>query len=449
MFSTHPKSNMWSERNELSPHEIPLFSNKKYEFKCHKCLHYFMASLDKVARSCSPHFCPYCNGKKLCDNCDLCYNRSFASHEKSKYWSNKNITEPRKVFKGSIKEYMFGCEVCKHEFKAALRYVTKKEKGVWCPYCANIRLCDKEDCEICYNKSFASHEMSKKWSKKNSLNPRQVFRRSRKKFLFDCDCNHEIDMMLDSIINTGKTKCCPYCSDMILCNREDCQLCYNKSFASNPKCEWWSERNKINPRMVFNGSSCKYEFKCKKCQKYFSSIIYNITKRTFLGNCALCQNKTEKILFEFIETKFPDVVYQYKPQWCESYITKKLLPFDIFIPSLNIIVEIDGSQHFRQILNWDSVEHNQSKDLYKMKLAYDEGISIIRIPHEYVFVVNNFKKYKDEILKVLIPYEKPQIIYICDDDRYSHFQKYNFETDEIPIIVPNIKFDKDQDAIII
>ena len=33
-----------------------------------------------------------CNSKRLCANkeCQICFENSFASHEKSKYWSNKN-----------------------------------------------------------------------------------------------------------------------------------------------------------------------------------------------------------------------------------------------------------------------------------------------------------------------------------------------------------------------
>jgi len=37
--------------------------------------------------------CSYCGGKKLCDNneCTECFEKLFASHEKSKYWSKKII----------------------------------------------------------------------------------------------------------------------------------------------------------------------------------------------------------------------------------------------------------------------------------------------------------------------------------------------------------------------
>ena len=35
----------------------------------------------------------------------LCFNRSFTSHEKSKYWSSKNTILPRQIVQGSGIKY--------------------------------------------------------------------------------------------------------------------------------------------------------------------------------------------------------------------------------------------------------------------------------------------------------------------------------------------------------
>ena len=50
------------------------------------------------------------NTKQLCDkvDCQTCFDKSFASHEKSKFWSSKNgDVKPRQVFKGSSNKYWF------------------------------------------------------------------------------------------------------------------------------------------------------------------------------------------------------------------------------------------------------------------------------------------------------------------------------------------------------
>jgi len=134
------------------------------------------------------------------------FERSFASHEKSKYWSNQNTEQPRDVFKCSNKKYSFDCD-CGHTFDSTLSHINN---GSWCPYCSNPprKLCNETSCLSCYNNSFASHEKSKYWSSRNTEIPRNTFKNSNKKFCFDCDCGHTFDSALYSI-NNGQW--CPYC----------------------------------------------------------------------------------------------------------------------------------------------------------------------------------------------------------------------------------------------
>ena len=112
-----------------------------------------------------------CNSRRLCENekCQTCFENSFASHDKSKYWSDKNCNlKPRQVFKKTTKKYWFDC-VCEHSFENTLCNITNHNQ--WCPYCTNKKLCEREDCQGCFEKSFASHEKSKYWSGDNELKP--------------------------------------------------------------------------------------------------------------------------------------------------------------------------------------------------------------------------------------------------------------------------------------
>ena len=135
------------------------------------------------------------------------YNKSFASQEKSKYWSDKNKEKPRNVFKSSGKKYWFNCDKCKHQFKSS---PNKISNGRWCPYCGLNKLCDDNQCNICFNKSFASQEKSKYWSDKNKENPRKIPKGSHKKYWFNCDkCEHEFEKVIDTV----KCTWCPYCKN--------------------------------------------------------------------------------------------------------------------------------------------------------------------------------------------------------------------------------------------
>jgi hypothetical protein len=65
---------------------------------------------------------------------EIPFDKSFASHEKSKYWSNKNELKPNQVFKSSGKKYIFKCSN-NHEFPCPLNNITGRNR--WCPSCRN------------------------------------------------------------------------------------------------------------------------------------------------------------------------------------------------------------------------------------------------------------------------------------------------------------------------
>eukprot|EP01084_Bolivina_argentea_P068759 125161_1 len=119
------------------------------------------------------------------------------------------------------------------------------------------QLCNDENCNDCQRESFASHEKSKYWSKKNQKNPRDVSKKTQKtKYWFDCDkCNHSFQSKPYNI--TVKGQWCPYCASHKLCNNNNCNNCFEKSFASYEKAKYWSTENKNKPRDVFKASGTK------------------------------------------------------------------------------------------------------------------------------------------------------------------------------------------------
>lgn len=432
-FASHPKSKFLSE-GQLSPKLIQKNSRCKYWFDCKKCGHEFDASPNNIING---SWCPYCANRKLCDNeaCKICFEKSFASNEKSKYWSDKNAKKTRDVFLNARNKYFFKCDICNHIFDIRLDSIFSQYES-WCPYCVNKKLCDEKDCKLCSEKSFASHEKSKWWSDENKKSPREVFKGSSNNYKFNCDkCTHFF-MKKPSSISGNKKAWCPYCANQKLCEDKKCESCFEKSFASHEKIELWSENNITNPRNVFKGSRSKYEFKCNICQLYFYKCLSSMTNKNKINGCPKCKNKTEKKIYDWLLLYDSKTIHQYKIKWLKSPLTRRFLPFDFFIPKVNIILEVDGDQHFRQVSNWDSHKHTQSKDLYKMKIAYDNGITIIRLPIDYIYKESLFKKYKQKILDELYERDKPEIIYLCEDDRYDHFKEFNFNGDIIPKIVP-------------
>jgi very-short-patch-repair endonuclease len=157
------------------------------------------------------YWCQYCANKKLCDDekCIECFNKSFASQPKSKYWSDKNILSTRQVFKSSNEKYIFDCK-CGHEFETILSNVFG---GSWCPFCCEppIKLCDDLNCEQCHQKSVAPHPKSKYWSKNNTNKPRDVFKNSNNKYEFKCAHDHVFLMNPNKIVTFNQW--CPFCKN--------------------------------------------------------------------------------------------------------------------------------------------------------------------------------------------------------------------------------------------
>jgi len=214
------------------------------------------------------------------------YEKSFTSHEKAQFWSDKNELKPNEVFKCSNTKFCFNCNICNHEFDISPNNVNT---GYWCPYCVN-KLCDKENCNQCFEKSFNSHDKSKFWSDKNKLTARQVSKNSHKKYWFICECEHEFEMVLSHI---SRGSWCSYCSNppKILCDKEDCYQCFEKSFVSNEKSRYWSNKNKLKPRQVFKSTHDKYWFKCN-CDHEFEAGLNHITNNKW---CPYCCNPPLKL----------------------------------------------------------------------------------------------------------------------------------------------------------
>lgn len=130
---------------------------------------------------------------------------------------------------------------------------------------------------------FSENPQSKYWSKKNNISASQVTSSSGKKYLFDCpECKHEYSMCPKNI--THNNQGCPFCSNKLLCNNDDCKLCFDNSFASHPFANCWSTKNDKTSRQTFKGSSHDAWFKCNECNHEFQ---FRISR----ANCPYCNNK--------------------------------------------------------------------------------------------------------------------------------------------------------------
>ena len=383
-FANSKEADYWSQNNgDITPRDVFRRSDKEYKFICPvvDCKHEFKVTPDHI--NSRGDWCPYCSHHRLCgnENCDMCRNNSFASSPKVDCWSPNNVVKPIEVFLNSNAVYKFICPAidCKHEFESTVANINA---GHWCPYCGvgPKKLCSDEHCKSCKSKSFASHPKSLYWSPNNKVSPRDVFKCASVKYKFICprlECGHEFETTLSKI---AESKWCSFCGKRQLCDKDDCLMCFDNSFASSLRADCWSPNNKLRPRDVFLRTGNIYKFVCKnsKCRREFEKSPNAIFSG---GWCPYCKHKTESKLYEFLLTIFSEHMVQkrYAPDWCKNPETGKHLPFDFLLVFLNIIIELDGPQHFVQVSNWAPPEETQKTDTYKEERAHENGKTVIRL----------------------------------------------------------------------
>lgn len=209
-FASSKYHNLWSSKNELSPRQVAIKSGKSFLFTCENqdCGHEYLSTPYDINRE---RRCNFCASKVLCDDplCKMCLDKSFASHKKAKYWSDKNEITPRKVFKSSNEKFWFDCDTCCHDFEMSIFNITHGNN--WCNFCAHKKLCDDVNCVSCHENSFASSDKAKHWSSKNELKSRQVFKASNSSHDFDCEnCGNEFQKQLNFV--SCKKRWCPKCT---------------------------------------------------------------------------------------------------------------------------------------------------------------------------------------------------------------------------------------------
>jgi very-short-patch-repair endonuclease len=129
--------------------------------------------------------------------------------------------------------------------------------------------------------------------------------------------------------------------------------------------------------------------------------------------------KTENLLFKKLINDIPTLITQYKAEWCKN---KTYLPFDFCIPEHNIIIELDGNQHFVQISNWSSPEHQLKNDLSKQEKANQNEFSMIRLLQNDV-MRDKCNWYEDLLknIQTIIDEKRVQNIYMCKNNEYVNY----------------------------
>lgn len=167
-------------------------------------------------------------------------------------------------------------------------------------------------------------------------------------------------------------------------------------------------------KVDYINSSTKVIIICKTHGEFLQKPIQHTHHKS---GCPFCVNKTEGILYEKLQKYYPSLTPQFSPEW----IGRKR--FDFCIPEHNIIIELDGIQHFKQVSNWSSPEEQHRNDKEKEELATEHNYCVIRLLQEDVFYdTYDWLGELLENIQILID-EKTTIqnIYMDKNDEYECF----------------------------
>lgn len=89
----------------------------------------------------------------------------------------------------------------------------------------------------------------------------------------------------------------------------------------------------------------------------------------------------EKYIAKLLKENHIDFVQQKKFSDCKL---SRELPFDFYIPSMNLVVEYDGRQHYEPIPYWggeESLKQTIKRDQIKTEYCKKNNIELIRLPY--------------------------------------------------------------------
>jgi hypothetical protein len=325
--------------------------------------------------------------------------------ELRKQWSNKNTLSFDEVTCGSNKKVIWICDK-EHEWEARVNSRTWAKRNAGCPFCKN-RKATKEN-----SLAALRPKIAKEWDyKKNgTLTPSDVTYASNKIVWWKCAKRKHGWQARIASRTTGQHVECPYC-------KHKKTITERSLFITHPHLlkEWNTDKNlPLTPLTVTGTSNRKVWWECCRGHEWQAIIFNRAIRKT---NCPICKWQTSRLqVFLYCELLYfyPTTLFRHRFDGIEC---------DIYIPELNIGVELDGG-----IWHKDKVDHDREKVL-KIK---DKGITLINVRENGLEMVNDltvhFKRNCEYLIvsKLLI-----DLLYsITKDERLKQYKDVSFPLNE-------------------
>jgi hypothetical protein len=418
---THPEiAKMWhpTKNGELLPSMVRAGSDKEAWWLCtttcpYGCPHEFKRKVDIHVRLCEGR-CPFCtqNTQTMCFHQSLAFTHPEIANE----WHptlNGNLT-PAMITAGSQITAWWMCtrNIIHMEYQMTIAARTLQNQK--CHQCHTYDMFLYKENSLA--RKFPSVAEQLHPTLNGSITAEDIAGCSHDKFWWGCDESfpdgtphrpYEMRVINKTLGENG----CPDCAKNQPMRHYTQSLEYR--FPEIAKL-WDHEKNfPLKPSEVSCGRNFKAWWICENGHSHQQSISDKCRR---IG-CLFCRHKTQAMVLKFLKQNFPNVENEVYFEWCPTLSdwSGAKPRFDMVIEK--IIIEIDGPQHFKQVMNWQSPEDQRKSDLRKMILAIDNGFTIIRILQEDVY--HDKYDWKTELLGTI---STGQNAFLCKNGEYDEMQ---------------------------
>lgn len=380
------------ERRKLKP---PLLT-----LKCSSCGNIYNQNFADFSRE---------NGCRVCQKCTDKIRRSTRSKNAAKQnnlldscpeiidiWSSRNEYSPENYSLRSNKKAFFKCNKCGNEWSAIISsVVTSLKKG-------------NNGCNRCTRKkAYTEQDFLEDLNKLNpTIELLETYKNLTTKTAFRCKvCGNVWKVSPNSLVPQNPNKKptgCPVCSRKAIGPPPEY---LNSIWANDRYREEWAPYFDEEFMKTHTIQSCKYvEIKCPDCGKIKRTKISNLAHRGFRCSCNRKTSYPNKFVYAVLDQLGIEYESEYNREW------SGMMKYDIAIPSLSIVIENHGIQHYKDgIFSNRTLAENQEVDKHKKELALANGFI-------HYIVLNCQNPEKNWIKKSIMASELPSLLCFKEDD---------------------------------
>lgn len=145
----------------------------------------------------------------------------------------------------------------------------------------------------------------------------------------------------------------------------------------------------LNPNDYINQAEKNLLFKCINCKNTFVSSfrVYTQHGGQLCKECSNTESLGEKKMRRYLEEHN---LFYIQEHWFPDCRDTKPLPFDFYLPTLNLIIEFDGRQHFEDTKHFTySLETVIYHDKIKNDYCKSRNIHLLRISYKDINHIEN------------------------------------------------------------